>query len=234
MTIITCVFLWFFLLEGARMMLKSVEKLRKKLEEDTAGDFVFTTYPEQHGFRAGATIENYEAIADEIEQEVSERYMELPLDADGVPIRVGDVLTDGEYKFKVFELAAFGDGSWSIRNEDGNAWAACDVTHHHEPTVEDVLREMHLEIDRRCERGSIDYDELFAKYAAKLQLREDASRGVCTPVTKGNMTTCSVCGSGGIVKERTELRGWGGELVHMHAELWPYCPQCGAKLMEVE
>ena len=68
-------------------------------------------------------------------------WIRLPKDADGEYIHVGDVLTDGEYKFKVFELAAFGDGSWSIRNEDGNAWAACDVTHHHEPTVEDVLRE---------------------------------------------------------------------------------------------
>lgn len=61
----------------------------------------------------------------------------------------------------------------------------------------------------------------------------DASRGVCTPVTKGNTTTCSVCGSDGIVKSWAEVRGWGGELVHMQAELWPYCPQCGAKLMEV-
>ena len=67
-------------------------------------------------------------------------WVKLPVDADGVPIRVGDVLTDGEYTFRVDELAAFGDSSWSIRNEDGNAWAACDVTHHHEPTVEDVLR----------------------------------------------------------------------------------------------
>ena len=79
----------------------------------------------------------YERLADRIDQEM----VELPRDRDGVPIHVGDVLTDGEYTFRVDELAAFGDGSWSIRNEDGNAWAACDVTHHHAPTVEDVLRE---------------------------------------------------------------------------------------------
>ena len=75
-------------------------------------------------------------LADRIDAET----VELPKDADGVPIHAGDVLTDGEYTFRVDELAAFGDGSWSISNEDGNAWAACDVTHHHEPTVEDVLR----------------------------------------------------------------------------------------------
>lgn len=153
-------------------MLESIKKLRKKLEEDTAGDFVFTTCPEQHGFRAGATIENYEAIADEIEREVAERFMELPLDADGVPVRVGDVLTDDdEYKFKVFELAAFGDGSWSIRDEDGDAWAACDVTHHHAPTVEDVLTE--FGIDWEHESDCEDRAALLKEYATKLQLKED-------------------------------------------------------------
>ena len=79
---------------------------------------------------------------EDIVRDVRREWVRLPLDTDGVPIRVGDVLTDGEYTFVVDELAAFGDGSWSIRNEDGNAWAACDVTHHHEPTVEDVLRDV--------------------------------------------------------------------------------------------
>ena len=112
------------------------------------------------------------ATVEKIEKEVAERYMELPLDADGVPIRVGDVLTDVEYKFKVFELAAFGDGSWSIRNEDGNAWAACDVTHHHTPTVEDVLREFALAV---CKDDALTIrKDVVDEYAAKLQLREDA------------------------------------------------------------
>ena len=103
----------------------------------------------------------------------------LPTDADGVPIHVGDVLTDGEYTFRVDELAAFGDGSWSIRNEDGNAWAACDVTHHHEPTVEDVLLEFTDEVWNRCCEGATasdsGIDELVAECAAKLRLAgEDA------------------------------------------------------------
>lgn len=117
------------------------------------------------------------ATVEKIEKEVAERYVELPKNADGVPIRVGDVLTDGEYKFKVFELAAFGDGSWSIRNEDGDAWEACDVTHHHEPTVEDVLRDMHAKLDEVIVLyvgEAIDSDEarIFAEYAQRLQLRE--------------------------------------------------------------
>ena len=153
-------------------MLKSVSKLRLLVDETRdaylRGDVNYTI--------------ELDGIAERIEQEVFERYMELPLDADGVPIRVGDVLTDGEYKFKVFELAAFGDGSWSIRNEDGNAWAACDVTHHHAPTVEDVLREF---AEKMAENTAMyvaeswDADErdeadtaAIAEYAQRLQLRE--------------------------------------------------------------
>ena len=116
------------------------------------------------------------AAIDRSDEMAEHGWIRLPKDADGVPIRVGDVLTDGEYKFKVFELAAFGDGSWSIRNEDGDAWAACDVTHHHEPTVEDVLWEFASAYDRIG--GEDDehqkYLNLIAEFAAKLRLAGDA------------------------------------------------------------
>lgn len=97
-------------------------------------------------------------------------YTALPLDADGEYIHVGDVLTDGEYTFRVDELAAFGDGSWSIRNEDGNAWAACDVTHHHAPTVEDVLTE--FGIDWEHESDCEDRAALLKEYAKRLVLAD--------------------------------------------------------------
>jgi len=106
-------------------------------------------------------------------------YIKLPVDADGKAIHVGDKLTDGEYTFTVYELAVYGDGSWSIRNDDGNAWAACDVTHRHEPTVEDVLQELTDEVWNRCCEGVADIfdsgiDELVAEYAARLRLAGDA------------------------------------------------------------
>lgn len=113
------------------------------------------------------------AAIDRSDEMAEHGWIRLPKDADGEYIHVGDVLTDGEYKFKVFELAAFGDGSWSIRNEDGNAWAACDVTHHHEPTVEDVLREMVAAYMDTPLDDSND-GEFFAEYAAKLRLAGDA------------------------------------------------------------
>lgn len=112
------------------------------------------------------------AAIDRSDEMAEHGWIRLPKDADGEYIHVGDVLTDGEYKFKVFELAAFGDGSWSIRNEDGNAWAACDVTHHHAPTVEDVLREFALAV---CKDDALTIrKDVVDEYAAKLQLREDA------------------------------------------------------------
>ena len=105
-------------------------------------------------------------------EQLCECSIRLPVDADGEYIHVGDVLTDGEYTFRVDELAVFGDGSWSIRNEDGNAWAACDVTHHHTPTVEDVLREFALAV---CKDDALTIrKDVVDEYAAKLQLREDA------------------------------------------------------------
>ena len=109
-------------------------------------------------------------------EQLCECSIRLPVDADGVPIHIGDVLTDGEYTFTAYELAVYGDGSWSICNEDGNAWAACDVTHHRPPTVEDVLREFADEVWNRCCEGATasdsGIDELVAECAAKLMLKE--------------------------------------------------------------
>ena len=106
-------------------------------------------------------------------EQLCECSIRLPVDADGVPIHVGDVLTDGEYTFRVDELAAFGDGSWDIRNEDGNAWAACDVTHHHAPTVETTLREMLEQAVGYSDAHTTVALNAIAEYSAKLQLRED-------------------------------------------------------------
>lgn len=94
-------------------------------------------------------------------------WVRLPVDADGVIIHVGDRLTDGEYRFTVCELATFGDGSWSIRNEDGNAWAACDVTHRM-PTVEEVLDELFGKAN--LPDGTQTRAEIIAEFAARLRL----------------------------------------------------------------
>ena len=147
-------------------MLESIKKLRKKLEEDTAGDFVFTTYPEQHGFRAGATIENYEAIADEIEREVAERYMELPLDAGGVPWHLGDVTENGN----TVRGLRFDQHGWHFFGTVNDIDPSIH-RHHHAPTVEDVLYES-LKHFGAVEERTPEVEEWLHEQARRLQLRE--------------------------------------------------------------
>ena len=139
-------------------------------------------WAEGDALRAGMSLRTARdqalAIADRIDAEhqkairelnnLAEASVLLPVDADGEPIHVGDRLTDGEYTFAVCELATFGDGSWSIRNDDGNAWAACDVTHH-VPTVEDVL----FSYGQACIRTSNEAETDAAKQTMLARLREE-------------------------------------------------------------
>lgn len=62
-------------------------------------------------------------LADEIEAEIAERYMELPLDADGVPIRPGDRLEYdyGDTSGTRTVVAIIYDGSRRA-DIDGGAW----------------------------------------------------------------------------------------------------------------
>lgn len=76
---------------------------------------------------------------DAIEQAVADRYMELPLDADGVPIRAGDTLVvkDGGYGIEDAALYLASNGYWAIAGRRPD-----EFTHPRPRTVEDVLREL--------------------------------------------------------------------------------------------
>lgn len=112
----------------------------------------------------------WERRCKELITERDERYIALPLDADGVTIRVGDVVTDGEESFVVNNITFYGDGSCSIRNYRDDAWSACDICHYHEPTVEDVLREF---ADAMSNTHPVDVPARIAEYAARLRLAEE-------------------------------------------------------------
>ena len=149
-------------------MLKSVSKLRLPVDETRdaylRGDVNYTI--------------ELDGIAERIKKEVSERYMEVPLDADGVPIRVGDVM-----EFSAFEIEkpvtrmvdGIGQGvffAWC--GERGyQQHEAKRYRHHHAPTVEDVLRDMldSLDLDPT---SHVDTGAVVAEYAAKLRLAGDA------------------------------------------------------------
>ena len=97
--------------------LESIEKLR---------EFVGKELYEKERIGHG-DYSHLHVLIEDVKREIAEKYMELPVDADGVPIRVGDELENGEYRLKVTDM------SW-----DGHFWhvyhgsiaiAPCDYTH---------------------------------------------------------------------------------------------------------
>ena len=127
--------------------IKALEKMRELCADVKSMDFA--------SVGCDAVLE----IADEIEQEIAERYIELPVDAEGVPIRVGDVVEFGEYRNKgivkaVNErmvIAMFIDDTCTNYAKHGLLWDA-DLCRHVKPrTIEDVLREFADEVQRCCD-----------------------------------------------------------------------------------
>lgn len=100
------------------------------------------------------------------------KWVKLPLDADGVPIRIGDVMAY-EDNTKPKEVVALVPPS-VFMVEDGPRLAD-SCRHYHAPTVEDVLDEFASAYDRIG--GEDDehqkYLNLIAEYAAKLRLAGD-------------------------------------------------------------
>ena len=121
-------------------------------------------------------------------------WVRLPVDADGVPIHIGE-LVDERLPFGGYAAPAPIDTMELYRGASGYGWMVkLDaenralispklLRHHHEPTVEDVLREMHAELDEVTALyvgEAIDSDErdrdearIFAEYAKRLTLAGD-------------------------------------------------------------
>jgi hypothetical protein len=145
--------------------MKSIDKLRECLICGTDGTHV----------RYFDTAE----IADEIEAEIADNYMRLPVDADGVPIHVGDELECHANGYDgVFTVFAIGndvvvgnqDIEWIGRNPSKWFHVASFCTHVKPRTLEDVLRDVWKE--------ALDYaksdiwrnpDEVFAERAAEIR-----------------------------------------------------------------
>ena len=88
--------------------------------------------------------EDYDArmmeIADAVEAEIAEKYMELPVDADGVPIHVGDELFNKNKPTDVYKVTAIADNGY-IRIYHDTAHIHSSQCRHVKPrTLEDVLR----------------------------------------------------------------------------------------------
>lgn len=91
-------------------------------------------------------------------------YVALPVDADGLPIHIGDKLY-GYGETTVVKGLTLGDDGWSMTCENG-LWFDFTAFTHHKPTVEDVLREFICD----HEEGVRDEVDLIAEYAKRLKL----------------------------------------------------------------
>ena len=102
-------------------------------------------------------------------------YTALPLDADGEPIRVGDVM-EWPYGNGEFIVEGIGGNTLFYIDKDSNEceWtAAGDKRHHHEPTVETTLQEMLEQAVGYSDAHTTVALNAIAEYSAKQQLRED-------------------------------------------------------------
>lgn len=114
-------------------------------------------------------------IADEIEREVEERYVERPVDADGMEIAHSDNMVDsnGE-RFMVSSIELLVSGEWILYGIGKLGSEYAKLCHHYKPpTVEDVLRVFASHVRNDAMKFERISDETIAEYAAKLQLREE-------------------------------------------------------------
>lgn len=132
-------------------MLESIEKMRRYMSERG----LFLEY---------SLLRPY---MNEIQAEVDSRYMELPVDADDVPIRIGDKMCvkRGEGHHDVIAITDKG----YMSDQDFIHVINTKAYHHVKRTVEDVLQEFAYKV---CDLNVSD--DSIAKYAAELQMRGDA------------------------------------------------------------
>ena len=101
----------------------------------------------------------------------SDGWIKLPVDADGVPIRIGDKVVDPDgCTFDVGFIYLNSSDTWTV-GDDCAQWSASKYHHHKpKPTTEDVLREL---LDMWCsESDNRNASELVSEYAKRLQLKE--------------------------------------------------------------
>ena len=149
--------------EHARIVHQKVNKAHADGEQSAIRQLRSASEDHRRGYQLGH---------EKAMQEVEQTHVALPLDADGVPIRVGDVMElDGE-PFEVRRIELDESGEWTMRDRLGTEHLCAYLyRHHHPPTVEDELREMLVSME--CSGGLCDTNALIAEYAAKLQLKED-------------------------------------------------------------
>ena len=150
--------------------MESIEKLRSA---ESFSELAISIIGDDNSFRS--VQEFWCALADEIEAEIAERYIELPVDADGVPIRLGDRVasrrwSDGTW---VSQLSC-NDSGWWVVDRFGATEDPNNCRHAKPRTVEDVLHDFAKDVlSMNRNRFAESPDEIHipdgAKYAAELR-----------------------------------------------------------------
>ena len=104
----------------------------------------------------------------DLHEAVDERYIELPVDANGEPWHVGDVTENGNV---VMGMAIDNTGEWYFINTRNDIDPLAHY-HYHKPTVEEVLREFAIACENTGNAGP-EVQRLACEYAKKLQLKEE-------------------------------------------------------------
>ena len=161
--------------QQAEHILDAYVRMRMRESDKDASD-ALREYGHDCCARIDDAIHDY---CDEIEREIAERYMELPVDADGVPIKPRDNVDTGMGdKGPVGHLEYWYPNSWVavIEYKPGQftRYDPLAIRHVKPRTVEDVLRDCCNEWNQHCGE---DWEQgVYAKYAAELRMRDGDDR----------------------------------------------------------
>lgn len=103
----------------------------------------------------------------------SGEWVQYPVDVDDKTIHIGDLMSDGEYVFKVDSMSLY-DTGWTVCDEHGVARATCDIHHVKEPDVVDFLLEFLDAMTTENRASGKTDDEIVADYASVLMLKSSA------------------------------------------------------------
>jgi hypothetical protein len=136
--------------------------------------------------KANALLDIADRIEEKHKEEMSEAYndalhhandkdmyalgwVKLPKDADGVSIKVGDMLADGLGRIIPVAALELDDDCWAIVTDDGHAYRNPDTFTHHELTLEDVLSEFSEKVLDSGHQWGLDAEDTIGEFAARIR-----------------------------------------------------------------
>ena len=175
--------------------MESLEKLRELACDINGNEIVdhMQIYPSCvfDGAWLDAWHRAFDKELEALEREIAERYILLPVDADGVPIHVGDEVCGYGYSNGGVVVKALNGHMIIVGRLEGGEnyaksgllWSAKD-THHVKPrTVEDVLIEyrlkaynLYLDYGLTSDERVAEFKSLDEEYASKLRMVDECSK----------------------------------------------------------